>query len=405
MRTRKGSQKLLAMSFSKLFRNKSFYSVTLSVVLSVMFVALAVSAATTISTNITTGGTLTVTGISTFTGAVYATSSVVATGQLRTYDQLILDSATSDPTGAAAGALYWNTTNSLIRLYDGANWRTVATSTSGSDGLTLTGPGVRFNTIATGYMALGTTTLPAPAADANGLLFLNATTSATVPLVIVGASGSQTGDLFRVLNPTFTELFAIDAYGNASTSVISTATGAGLFVGGYATTTGPNGNFATEGTLAVTGTSAHTGNATFAGNVTLGNAAADLITITGNASSTAALTVVGTEFSVGGYATTTVSLANAAATTTLGSALGSALGIGTTTPAFSAKLGVVGSIHAGSTATTSLILHTNTASTGTCIQMVASDGTMIKIYATSTPGANANGQSLRVEAGACLKTN
>jgi len=51
-------------------KNRSFYSITLSVLVSFAFVAVAASAATTISTNISTGGTLSVTGASTLTGAV-----------------------------------------------------------------------------------------------------------------------------------------------------------------------------------------------------------------------------------------------------------------------------------------------------------------------------------------------
>jgi hypothetical protein len=56
------------MSFlNKLFKNKvGPVSVVLSVIISVLFVVAVVEAATTISANINTGGTLTVTGVSTF---------------------------------------------------------------------------------------------------------------------------------------------------------------------------------------------------------------------------------------------------------------------------------------------------------------------------------------------------
>ena len=55
-------------------------SVTLAVVLSVLFVTGLVNAATTISTNISTAGTLTVDTTSTLTGAVTMGSTLAVTG-------------------------------------------------------------------------------------------------------------------------------------------------------------------------------------------------------------------------------------------------------------------------------------------------------------------------------------
>ncbi|MBI4118354.1 MAG: hypothetical protein HY455_02380 [Parcubacteria group bacterium] len=380
-----------------LFKKKSIYSVALSVVLSLMFVTLAVSGATTISSNISTGGTITA------SGSIMASSTanaVLVTGQARFYDQLVFDSATSNPTADASGAVYFNSTERVLKMYDGVNWVTVASSTDANGGLILTnGIGVRFNSVDTNYMALGTTTLPVVLPNAGkALLFLNATSTDSVPLVIGAFKGSQTGDLFRVVGPTFTELFAIDAVGNASTTGLSvTALAANAFsVGGFATTSGATGNIATEGTLAVTGA------VTTNGAVTLGDAAGDAIIISGNATTSNALTVRGLSFDVAGLATTTVSLVNNAATSTLGSVFGSAIGIGTTTPALSAKLGVVGSIHAGGSGTTSIKLHSSGTNVGTCIQMRATNGVIIRIYATTTPAADAAlAQSLRVEAGTC----
>src|SRR3989339_657350 len=66
----------------------------LSVVLSVIFVAAITYGATTISTNINTAGTLTVSGVSTLTGAVYATSTLQATGVTTLYDNLVVDTDT-----------------------------------------------------------------------------------------------------------------------------------------------------------------------------------------------------------------------------------------------------------------------------------------------------------------------
>ena len=54
----------------KKFFNRNLFSVSLSVLVSFVFIFAATQAATTISTNINTGGTLTVSGASTLTGAL-----------------------------------------------------------------------------------------------------------------------------------------------------------------------------------------------------------------------------------------------------------------------------------------------------------------------------------------------
>ena len=386
-----------------LLKNRAFYAVVFSVVISLALVSYIATAATTISTNINTGGTLTVSGVSTLTDQVFASSTVIATGRIQTYGQLVLQGATSDPTAFGAGALYYDSTNRVVKLYNGTSWFSVASSTDASGGLILTdNVGVRFNTIATGYMALGTSTLPVATINAgNALLFLNSTTTATVPLLIAGVGGGDLSDMIRVVNGVYTEVFAVDAAGNASTTGLSIGRATGfLMVGGYATTTGSTGDIATEGTFAVTGTSAHTGNSTFAGDVTLGNAAADSIILTGNATTSNALTVRGLSFDVAGYATTTVSIADGVATTTLGSIFGSTLGIGTTTPMTGAKLGVVGDITAGSSGTTTLRLDSSGA--GTCIQMRTTSGVLVRLYATTTPESQTdNFFDLVIEAGEC----
>ena len=87
---------------------------------------------------------------------------------------------------------------------------------------------------------------------------------------------------------------------------------------------------------------------------------------------------------------------------------GGALGVGTTTPTRGAKLGVVGDVAVSNTVgTTTLMLHTEEALFGTCIQMRASNGAMLRIYATSTSAANTSKGTftpLVVEAGYCEKT-
>ncbi|MDP3726130.1 MAG: hypothetical protein Q8R36_02945 [bacterium] len=406
--------KVTYMGIGKLLSNRNIYSVLLAVVISFAFVAIMVNGATTISSNINTGGTLTVTGNSTLTSNVFASSTMAVTGQTSFYNQVVLNNASSDPTGVAAGAIYWDTAREEIRVFDGIDWNTVASSTDAAGGLILAGDGqgVRFNTIANGYMALGTTTLPVIAVDSgNAILHINATTSASVPLVIAGI-GAFGGDLFNVYNHLQTQVFSLDPMGNASTTMLSTNVIAldALTVSGYATTSGTTGNFDTEGnivavgTLTITGTQTFTGALTANGAVTLGDAAGDAIIFTGNASTTNSLSVgtggLGREFSVGGFATTTVGFeGNVFATTTIGLDTeiggGGFLGVGTTTSAFSAALGVRGNIHAGSAATTTLSLHTDAAANGTCIQMVSSDGAMVRIFVLNADNA------LVVEAGPC----
>ena len=383
--------------------NRNFYSVLLAVVISFVFVAVIVNGATTISTNINTGGTLTVSGDSTLTGDVsiagdvFATSTLAVTGKAFFYDQVALLSQAANPTADATGAVFFDSDDRVIKVYDGVDWRTVASTTSGEGLILGASRGVRFNTIGTGYMALGTSTLPvAEISSGNSLLFLNSTTTATVPLLISGVAG-QTGDFVRIVKPVsgaYAEQFAIDRFGNASTTMLSTSARSldALTVSGYATTSGATGNFQTEGTLAVNGA------------VTLGDAVGDAIIITGNATTSNALTVRGLSFDVAGYATTTVSIVDTFATTTLGSdTFGSVLGIGTSTPDIGAKLGVNGDISAGSTVgTTTLRLHAGAAETGTCIQMRTTDGVIVRLYATTTPASQTdNFFDLVIEAGEC----
>src|SRR3989344_8231767 len=196
------------------FKQRSFYAVFLSVVLSVVLVAGAAGAVSTISTNISTGGTLSVTGSATFTNMVNGSSTMVMDGVARFEDQMILDSATSDPTGVEAGALYFDSTNNLIRVYDGTAWNTVATSTSASQAggdLILASLGsdtalenmIRLKDIGNGLMALGTTSpvLDSGVIDDLALLTLQATSSTNVPLRIIASSSTPGLNVVRG-NPT-----------------------------------------------------------------------------------------------------------------------------------------------------------------------------------------------------------
>lgn len=88
--------------------------------------------------------------------------------------------------------------------------------------------------------------------------------------------------------------------------------------------------------------------------------------------------------------------------------VGGSVGIATTTAARTLSVGGDGLF--GGAATTSVAITSTTATVGGCIQLKATDGTMVRIYATTTPNTTAlytNGglalgyQNLVVEAGVC----
>ena len=253
-------------------KSNKIFSIALSVFVSFVFVFVVTYAATTISTNINTGGTLTVTDTSTLTGAVTMSSTLDVTGKttlvnasstmltvsgntylatttLTSGSRLILGTLASDPTGDTAGSVYYNSGSKVIKLYDGSNWFTVGTTTSG---LTLSGQRLQLADL-NYYTTFGTTTQ-----SGLSMLTLEATSTAAIPLTLRGFAG-QTADLFRLHNSSGTELFAIDAVGNASTTIIST-TGS-IWVGGNATTTSA-GAISTQSTLNVTGLATLLGGAT-----------------------------------------------------------------------------------------------------------------------------------------------
>jgi len=241
-----------------------------------LFTIVSVYGATTISTNITTGGTLTVSGNSTFgdaitdvnlfTGILQASTTALFTDGAIMYDSLIL-STSGDAT--TEGGIYYDSSAKVIKLYDGSSWFTVGTST---DGMTLSTHRVSISDM-NHYMTFGTTTQ-----SALSVMTLEATSTAAIPLTIRGYEG-QTANLFQVHNVSGTELFALDHNGNASTTMLtSTAdiwagggytagTGSGvkistagviqlnsdLEINGRATTTGSTGAFATRGTVTIEG--------------------------------------------------------------------------------------------------------------------------------------------------------
>src|SRR3989344_7347604 len=255
-------------------KSNNFFRVALSVFVSFVFVFAVTYAATTISTNISTGGTLTVTGTANVTGLttlVNATSTMLtvsgntylATTTLTSGSPLVLGTLTADPTGRTEGSVYYNSSSKIIKLYDGSNWFTIGTTTSG---LTLSGQRLQLADL-NYYTTFGTTTQ-----SGLSVLTLEASSTAAIPLTLRGFTG-QTADLFLIHNVAGTDLFAIDANGNASTSVIST-TGS-LFVNGNATTT-PAGTLTLKGSLGVASSSPYvalgvTGTTTASAGMVIGN--------------------------------------------------------------------------------------------------------------------------------------
>lgn len=119
-------------------------------------------------------------------------------------------------------------------------------------------------TVTGNHTLIGTTTQ-----SGLSVMTLEATSTAAIPLTLRGYA-SQVANLFQLHNVGGTELFALDSAGNASTTMISTT--GNLWVNGYATTTGSNGNFAMEGNLTVGGTTELGGSASTTGSAALKSA-------------------------------------------------------------------------------------------------------------------------------------
>jgi len=191
--------------------------------------------ATTIGTNISTGGTLSVTGVTTFNSIAYTWPSADgSSGQLLSTD--------------GSGALTWSTS-----------------SPSSGGGWTDDGTVVRLTTVSD-QTTIGTTTV-------SGLsqLTIGATTTAASPLTLKGVTG-QTANLFQIISSADADLFSVNSAGAINASSTLAITGVSnfyndLYVNSYATTTSSNGNFATHGTLSASGTLLVTGIGTFYDNV------------------------------------------------------------------------------------------------------------------------------------------
>jgi len=315
-------------------KSNNFFRIALSVFVSFVFVFAVTYAATTISTNISTGGTLTVSDTSTLTGAVTMSSTLGVTGKTtlvnasttmltisgNTYlatttmtsgSRLILGTLASDPTGDTEGSVYYNSGSKVIKLYDGSNWFTVGTTTSG---LTLSGQRLQLADL-NYYTTFGTTTQ-----SGLSVLTLEATSTAAIPLTLRGFTG-QTADLFRIHNVAGTELFAIDAVGNASTTIISTS--GAIWVGGNATTTSA-GAFSANGLATFMG-GATTTTLTLLNGEIISNGTDGVIQLGGIASTTSITLLNGETITNSTDGTITLT---AATTTLVGTASTSAIKVG-----------------------------------------------------------------------------
>lgn len=208
----------------KFITNKNVYSVVLSVVLSFAFVAASVFASSTISSNISTDGTLSVSGITTANGALHASTTLVVTGASTLYgtttimaQPLVLGMMATSPNGQTEGTIFYDSTNKIIKLYDGASWFTVATSTGG---MVLSGSRIALSDLTTQYVTLGTTT-----PQGASIMTLEATSTKAIPLSLV-AYESQTANIFQVKNIASTNLLFINSAGALFGSSTAQFTGA-----------------------------------------------------------------------------------------------------------------------------------------------------------------------------------
>lgn len=362
------------------FNRHQSLTAAISVLASVVAVAGFVYGATTIGTNISVDGTLTVTGLSTMNGQFQASSTALLGGAVTAYGTVLMPSLTvgasaasnsldgtilfasraTDPTGVTQGTVYYNSTSKVLKLFDGTNWFTTGTTTSG---ISLSGARLQLADLTTQFLTVGTTTQ-----QGLSMLTVEATSTTAIPLSLV-ARTSQTADLFDIFDSGSNKLFFITSSGklsasnNASTTILSTT--GNFMVNGFATTTATNGNIATQGTLTVSGVSTHTGLASFNGG--------------------ASTTVFSTSdnFMVNGFATTTGTSGNIATQGTVSVA-------GTTTPAKASKLGVSGDVYISGSGTTTLSVKTTgaaTAGNGTCFEVRDSAGISRALYISSGTSA------------------
>src|SRR3989344_5004912 len=340
-----------------LTKTQQFFAVVLAVVLSLLVVWGAAFGATTISNNVSTGGTLTVSGLSTLTGFISNASSTVK-GTLFLTGGLNASSTatTTAQSGIDIATGCFSISGTCIGL---ATSSSAANSWSGLQTFTGTGVLLTASTTVTGQFMVysplqaSSTLLVAGLSNLTGFIS-NASSTVSSNLNVTGQLQAST---------TLVVTGASTLYGN-------------LNVNGAATTTAATGDFTLRGALSASSTMSVAGVATFYGNKNYN----------GNATTTAAS---------GNFATVGTIVASSTSSTVNG------IGVATSTPA--AEFAASGS------ATTTLHMTTTKAVTGGCIQLRATNGTMYRMYIAAddiaergTTSASGHGTFAAVwEAGSC----
>ncbi|MBI2627908.1 MAG: hypothetical protein HYW71_00520 [Candidatus Niyogibacteria bacterium] len=178
---------------NRFFNTRKTSGIIFASVMSFLLVVLVTQAASTISTNISTGGTLTVSGLSTFNGSVHASSTLLVTDVTRHYETVAFSNSSAAPT-AVNGGIYYDTDDLLLKLYDGTNWVNVATSTGGS-GIVVSGNRMQLNSLSS-YFTFGTTTQ-----QGLSMMTLEGTSTAAIPLTLV-AYNAATANTFQIRDNT-----------------------------------------------------------------------------------------------------------------------------------------------------------------------------------------------------------
>ena len=196
----------------------------------VLAVVYSVFSATTISSNITTDGTLsvtgvaTITGVSTLTGAVYASSTLQATGDGLFYDQLSAGASTNTPTTT------FNVTGS--GYFTGGLG--VGYATTGSGHLLVNNLGVfrerlGVNATTSPYYELGVSGSTAQSSAATTTISLESTTAATGGCIEL-KGGVVTGNSTRWIRIYVGGFGATNSPASGEPSFVAQVGGVGLLV-------------------------------------------------------------------------------------------------------------------------------------------------------------------------------
>lgn len=340
----------------------------------ILAVVYSVFSATTIADNINTGGTLTVTGVSTLTGAAYASSTLQATGDGLFYDQLSAGASTNTPTttfnvtgsgyftgGLGVGYATTGAGNLLVQNLGVFQHRL---------GVATTSPVLNFEVTGSGYLTGGLGVGFATTAAGQ----LHVTSNATFDTDVLLTGGRI------VVNGAGTSTFVggVSAAGLSSSAGITSSAGDFLLTGGKIVSTGA-------------GTSTYSGGISSAGlRSTSGieSTAGDFLLTGGRIVSTGA---------------GTSSMSGALTVTELG-VFSNRLGVNASTSPYR-QLGVTGDVVAASAGTTTLSVESTGATISGCIEIKgsvagAAGGTKwVRMYVASGSSASSTRGQFVVYAG------